>query len=106
MNVRSAVKKGRPLIGAVLAVIWSALAMPADAKCLPCKHRSAEAKAEFKREHPCPTTGKRSGSCRGYVIDHVDPLCHGGPDDPSNMQWQTTGEAKRKDRWEHSLCRR
>jgi hypothetical protein len=28
------------------------------------------------------------------------PLKRGGADDPSNMQWQTTGAAKAKDRWE------
>ena len=36
----------------------------------------------------------------GYVIDHVKPLCHGGPDDVANMQWQTRAEAKAKDLWE------
>jgi hypothetical protein len=34
------------------------------------------------------------------VIDHVKPLKRGGADDPSNMQWQTTAEAKAKDKWE------
>jgi len=54
----------------------------------------------FKKQHPCPSTGKTSGSCPGYVIDHVTPLKRGGADSPSNMQWQTEGAAKRKDRWE------
>ena len=70
------------------------------------QHRSAAAKADFKREHPCPSTGKRSGACGGYVIDHVTPLACGGPDAPSNMQWQTTAEAKAKDRWERKACGR
>jgi hypothetical protein len=30
----------------------------------------------------------------------VKALKHGGADDPSNMQWQTTAEAKAKDKWE------
>jgi hypothetical protein len=34
------------------------------------------------------------------VIDHVVPLKRGGPDAPSNMQWQTKAEAKAKDRVE------
>jgi hypothetical protein len=62
--------------------------------------RSSHAKSEFKKTHPCPSTGKSSGACPGYVIDHVTPLKRGGPDAPSNMQWQTTADAKAKDKWE------
>jgi hypothetical protein len=65
--------------------------------------RSTAAKHEFERANPCPSTGKTSGSCPGYVIDHVQPLCKGGADHPSNMQWQTVAEGKAKDRVE---CRR
>ena len=36
--------------------------------------RSPRARAEFKRQHPCPSTGRPSGGCPGYVIDHVKPL--------------------------------
>jgi hypothetical protein len=63
-------------------------------------HRSASAKDHFKEEHPCPSTGATSGSCPGYVIDHVIPLKRGGPDAPINMQWQTIDDAKAKDKWE------
>lgn len=62
--------------------------------------RSRAARADFQRTHPCPSTGKSSGACPGYVIDHVQPLKRGGADAPSNMQWQTTQEAKIKDRTE------
>jgi hypothetical protein len=34
------------------------------------------------------------------VVDHVVALKRGGADRPSNMQWQTTIEAKAKDRRE------
>ena len=62
--------------------------------------RSAKAKGDFKHQHPCPSTGRSSGACPGYVIDHVIPLKRGGSDDPANMQWQTTAAAKAKDRYE------
>ena len=62
--------------------------------------RSSSAKNEFKRGHPCPSTGKSGGACPGYVVDHVQALKHGGADAPHNMQWQTKAAAKAKDRWE------
>ena len=62
--------------------------------------RSETAKLAFEHHHPCPSTGKTSGACPGYVVDHIMPLKRGGADDPGNMQWQTTGAAKEKDRWE------
>jgi hypothetical protein len=51
-------------------------------------------------QHPCPATGGTSGACMGYVIDHVVPLKRGGTDAPRDMQWQTTAEAKAKDKIE------
>lgn len=66
-----------------------------------CKiHRSAAVRREFMREHPCPSTGKRYGACKNYVVDHVIPLACGGKDSPKNMAWQTIAEGKAKDRWE------
>ena len=62
--------------------------------------RSTTAKHAFERDNPCPSTGRTSGACPGYVVDHVTPLKRGGADDPSNMQWETKAEAKAKDRSE------
>ena len=62
--------------------------------------RSGKAKDDFKKQHPCPSTGRSSGACPGYVIDHKQALKHGGADAPSNMQWQTKEAAKEKDKWE------
>ena len=62
--------------------------------------RSSAPRAAFERSHPCPSTGKTTGSCPGYVVDHVKPLKRGGADTPENMQWQTVEAAKAKDKVE------
>ena len=77
-------------------------------KAAPWVHRDSHGKIArdpratnaFKRQLPCPATGKTYGSCPGYTVDHITPLKRGGADRPGNMQWQTNEEAKRKDRWE------
>ena len=68
----------------------------ADAR-IPRSHAATDA---FKRSHPCPANGHRAGACPGWVIDHVIALACGGPDKPSNMQWQTVAAAKAKDKIE------
>jgi hypothetical protein len=68
--------------------------------------RSHAVKQEFQRLHPCPSTGRTTGACPGYVKDHIVPLACGGPDAVANMQWQTVADAKAKDRWELKGCRR
>jgi hypothetical protein len=62
--------------------------------------RSTAERDAFGKHNPCPSTGRTSGSCSGYVIDHVQPLKRGGADTPSNMQWQTKADAKAKDKLE------
>ncbi len=66
--------------------------------------RSAAAKHSFERQHPCPSTGRATVRCPGYVVDHVRPLECGGADAPSNMQWQTVADGKAKDKTE-GQCR-
>lgn len=63
-------------------------------------HRSVAAKDRFMR-----STGHPHGWA-GHVVDHVVPLACGGADAPSNMQWQTTADARTKDRTERRGCRR
>ena len=62
--------------------------------------RSARAKEDIQKSHPCPATGKAIGRCPGYIIDHVKPPKRGGADSPDNMQWQTKKTARLKDKSE------
>jgi hypothetical protein len=80
---------------------------PRSSRCTSCARdskgriaRSATAKRDFQKSHPCPSTGRTTGACKGYVIDHVVPLKRRGADSPSNMQWQTVQAAKAKDKVE------
>jgi hypothetical protein len=58
--------------------------------------RDQQARYEFKRSNPCPSTGRTRGACPGYDIDHHIPLAKGGPDDPANMQWLSKDQHKQK----------
>ena len=40
----------------------------------------------------------------GWVIDHVVPMCAGGPDAVANLQWQEAAASYRKDVFERALC--
>jgi hypothetical protein len=70
------------------------------------EYRSSTVKHEFQRLHPCPSTGRTTGACPGYIKDHIRALDCGGPDSAANMQWQTVTAAKAKDRWERKSCGR
>jgi hypothetical protein len=58
--------------------------------------RSAAAKGSFRKSHPCPSTGKTSGACPGYEVDHRTPLACGGSDSPGNMEWLTKSANRSK----------
>lgn len=96
---------GNSRIQRIIILASSVLAIAAfNNEAMATKHRSHSAIAEFKRISPCPSTGKQSGSCPGHIIDHIEPLCAGGLDAPSNMQWQAVDEAKEKDKGERARC--
>jgi hypothetical protein len=68
--------------------------------------RSSTPREHFLKANPCPD-GPDKGSttrCRGYVIDHIYPLCLNGADDPSNMMWQTEAQGLIKDKLERVAC--
>jgi len=90
-----------PLLIAVLIATCSLTSITADAK----QQRSEAAKNHFKAAHPCPANGNTRGSCPGFVIDHVKPLCSGGADSIENMAWQPLKESRLKDIQERAQCR-
>lgn len=70
--------------------------------------RRADVLREFKRLYPCPSTGRATGPCPGWNIDHTIPLACGGCDSIPNLSWLPV-EIKRcagqfcKDRWERRV---
>lgn len=63
-------------------------ACASDARvCDTRQERGWAAKAEFRRIHPCPPTGKTTGACPGWQVDHVIPLASCGCDIVENLQW-------------------
>lgn len=59
----------------------------------------------FRSHNPCPVTQRTTGACPGFVVDHIIPLCAGGLDSPSNMQWQPRAQSREKDKIEIRYCR-
>lgn len=73
--------------------------------------RSASVVRAFKRIHPCPATGKSTGDCPSWSVDHVIPLAVGGCDSVSNLQWlpneiKSCAGTVCKDRWERKVYER
>ena len=87
---------------ALMAIV--ALSLPGAG--LASEHRSRAVARDFREIRPCPSTGRTSGACPGYVRDHIVPLACGGPDAVTNMQWQAIRAARAKDRWEREACSR
>lgn len=85
----------------IIGLILSACAHTEQLAFKPeAKKRNPAARQAFLKANPCPATGKNTGACPGYIVDHIVPIKRGGGDHPYNMQWQTVENAKDKDRWE------
>lgn len=65
--------------------------------------RSTNVLNYFKQAHPCPANGLTTGSCPGWVMDHVIPLACGGVDAVFNIQWLPTDAWKAKSLWERKI---
>lgn len=73
--------------------------------------RRTDVPRAFRRIHACPSTGRFSGACPNWSMDHVWPLACGGCDAVWNMQWlpNSLKSARQiaspgpKDRWEREI---
>lgn len=86
-----------------LAIGIAAAVLLTAACAAPYRHHGM--RTAYYRANPCPATGKTSGTCPGYQIDHIKPLCGGGPDRPDNMQWLSVEAHKEKTRADIASCR-
>lgn len=82
-----------------LIVLALGLALASDAFA-----RDPKQVAAFRKTHPCPGTGKTAGACKGWVVDHIKPLCFAGADHPDNMTWQEQKVSYLKDSFEREAC--
>lgn len=58
----------------------------------------------FEKTTPCPVTKFAQSGCTGYRTVYVDPLCHGGKDNPANVKWLPIPDMKRKEIEDQALC--
>lgn len=59
--------------------------------------------AKFKRIWPCPSTGKKSGPCPKYAINHSVPIACGGCDSIHNMEWMRIDVKRVHDTYERKV---
>lgn len=86
----------------ILCLVLALSVVGAEAKSI----RSRAEVAAFKRENPCPSTGLKRGACPGYQVDHIDPLCMGGPDTKENMHWLSVEDHRFKTFTDVRACRK
>lgn len=106
MRKANSASEGGPVnLEMILAILASLLlAMPATSFAR--IDRSAAEVLAFKHHNPCPATGLRRGACPGWEVDHVRPLCMGGPDTQANMQWLTVADHRFKTLVDVRECRK
>ncbi len=85
-----------------LAMALAVVLVAAPARSI---ERSPAIKAEFRKANPCPATGRKTGACPGWEVDHRQALVCGGADTVDNLQWLPVAEHREKTRAEVKLCR-
>lgn len=59
---------------------------------------------KFRQVSPCPDP-QAGPRCKGWQIDHIEPLCAAGVDELHNLQWLTVEEHRWKTRTDVRVCR-
>ena len=98
-TTKKAPAKKTPSKKAAAAAPATATAAPGTAAKSPPPSRpprASSAKENFRKASPCPSTGRSSGSCPGYEVEHMNPPACGGADSPGNMQWVPASAARKK----------
>jgi hypothetical protein len=75
------------LLSALLCLVVAITAATAPISAEAQIKRDRSQVRAFRAENPCPSTSRTRGACAGWEIDHVVPLCAGGADHPTNLQW-------------------
>lgn len=88
------------LLVALAIPVSSLSSFPAEAK----QPRSSVERHAFVKENACPATDRARLPCSGYHVDHIVPLCAGGADHRSNMQWLTIEDHKAKTKIDVRAC--
>lgn len=65
--------------------------------------RSRAVLREFQRIHPCPSTGKTTGACPRWSVNHAIPLACGGVDAVVNLIWMRNDVKRLHDRYERRI---
>jgi hypothetical protein len=89
------------LLKLAIALMSMAMGVPTMAR-IP---RSSAVVHQFKAGNPCPVNGATRGPCNGWEVDHVIPLCAGGPDTSSNLQWLRKEDHRQKTKVDVLQCR-
>lgn len=88
---------------------WPIYSYAGDSRmCEVRQQRKPSTVLAFRKIHPCPSTGKTTGACPGWQVDHVIPLASCGCDIVENMQYlktsiKTCAGTECKDRWERRI---
>lgn len=65
--------------------------------------RDAKVISSYRKVHACPSTGKFTGACPDYALNHVKPLACGGCDAVWNLTWMRNDIKALQDRVERNI---
>lgn len=65
--------------------------------------RDSKVITAYRKVHKCPSTGKYTGACPDYALNHMVPLACGGCDAVWNMSWMRNDIKALEDRVERQI---